>query len=244
MTNAFDQHDYAVRFAWGPNGVQALAPTSDVVVIVDVLSFTTAVSVAAARGALVYPYRWRDASAAPFADDVGAVLAGERTAAGYSLSPSSLDRVAAGERLVLPSPNGSTCADLAAGSGATVLAASLRNASAVARWLDARPGVVSVVAAGERWSGGGLRPAVEDLVGAGAVIARLARGPRSREAEAALGAYRAGERDLRDVLLSCSSGRELVGRGFESDVLMAAELDADDVVPVLSDGAFRGAGPA
>ena len=47
----FDQRDFDVRFEWGPHGVAQLAPNSDAVVIVDVLTFSTAVVVAAAKGA-------------------------------------------------------------------------------------------------------------------------------------------------------------------------------------------------
>ena len=96
----------------------------------------------------------------------------------WSLSPAALLRAPYTPRLVLPSPNGSTIAAAASG---LVLAACLRNASAVGRWLAAhgygtpsRP--VLVVPAGERWPDGSLRPSLEDGLGAGAVIAAL--GPR------------------------------------------------------------------
>jgi 2-phosphosulfolactate phosphatase len=36
----FDQSEYDIRFEWGLAGVKALAPICDVMVIVDVLSFT------------------------------------------------------------------------------------------------------------------------------------------------------------------------------------------------------------
>ncbi len=42
---------------WGLAGVEALAPHSDVMIIVDVLSFTTCVDIAIGRGGVVYPYR-------------------------------------------------------------------------------------------------------------------------------------------------------------------------------------------
>ena len=60
----FAQDGFSVRFEWGPAGAQALAAGVDVLVIVNVLSFTTAVEVAVARGAHVYPYRYGDDSAA------------------------------------------------------------------------------------------------------------------------------------------------------------------------------------
>ena len=54
----YDQREFQLRFEWGPQGIEHLAPISDSVVIVDVLTFSTAVVVAAAREATVFPYRW------------------------------------------------------------------------------------------------------------------------------------------------------------------------------------------
>ncbi len=53
----FKQDGYRARFDWGPNGLRTLAPRATVVVVVDVLRFTSAVSVATARGGIVFPYR-------------------------------------------------------------------------------------------------------------------------------------------------------------------------------------------
>ena len=87
--------------------MQHLAPWADVVIIVDVLSFSTCVDVAVARGASILPYHFRDGSAAEFAKENGAVLAGGRgSGSAYSLSPASLESVGAGMKVVLPSPNG------------------------------------------------------------------------------------------------------------------------------------------
>jgi 2-phosphosulfolactate phosphatase len=97
-----------------------------------------------------------------------------------SLSPETVQRVRGVERLVLPSPNGSTVAARVAAGGATVVGVSLRNAAAAAAWVRSRAGdgvVVAVVAAGERWNDGPLRPAAEDLWGAGAFIAALIGDP-------------------------------------------------------------------
>ena len=69
---------------------------------------------------------------------LGVPVAGRRADGGLSLSPGSVRAVEPPpELMVLPSPNGSTISAALAGSVPTVLAASLRNASAVAAWLAA-----------------------------------------------------------------------------------------------------------
>jgi 2-phosphosulfolactate phosphatase len=230
------QEDYGVRFQWGPFVAPALS--EGVCVVVDVLRFTTAVDAAVTRGVSVYPYRWRDASAGAFARSVHAVLAEGGDPAGPSLSPSSMDTLAPGSSLVLPSPNGSTCAILASEAGARVVAGCLRNAAAVAAWADKADGPVTVIACGEKWPDGSLRPSLEDLLGAGAILAVMTRSP-SPEARAAIAAYHDAATRLPEVLSHCASGRELSERGRQADVGYAAQLNTSTTVPVLTDGAFR-----
>ena len=94
------QQGYDIRCEWDLKGIQHLAPDSDVVIIVDVLSFSTCVDIVVARGAMVYPYRQRDASAAEYARKMSALLADPvRTVEGYTLSPASLATIPAGARL-------------------------------------------------------------------------------------------------------------------------------------------------
>ncbi|MHB8648226.1 MAG: 2-phosphosulfolactate phosphatase [Thermomicrobiales bacterium] len=240
----FDQSGFDARFEWGEEGVRRLAPLSDVVVIVDVLSFSTCVDVAVSRGATVFPYRWRDTSAEVFAREKGAVLAvsrGEMTPEHpFSLSPASLEQLPAGTRLVLPSPNGSTLAALAAGSGATVIAGCLRNARAVANAARSFGDTVTVIAAGERWKGddASLRPAVEDMIGAGAILAAFRPTTPSPEAIAAIAVYAVAAAALAPFIAACSSGRELIQLGYGDDVALAAQHDVSEAVPLLTDGAF------
>ena len=204
-SSVFEQPGYRVRLEWGPDGVAALAPVCAVVIIVDVLSFSTAVDVAVGRGASVLPLPVDETAVPPVHETAvppGTIVAGRRGCGSWSLSPASLLDLPAGTRLALPSPNGATLSAAAASvPGTVVLAGCLRNAPAVAaaavalsanstprgfdharaprasssRTRDA-DGVIGVVPAGERWPDGRLRPAVEDLLGAGAVIAGLDAG--------------------------------------------------------------------
>jgi 2-phosphosulfolactate phosphatase len=238
-----EQAGFDPRLAWGVEGTTELAPACPVLVVVDVLRFTTAVEVVVARGARVALRPWPDAT----------------PRAGFgpgSLSPAALGRVAPGTLVELASPNGATVTLAAAGAGAgadghrgpsvqggtagagaVVLAGCLRNASAVAVAARRLGGPVGVVAAGERRPDGTLRPAVEDLLGAGAILHALGGRP-SPEARAAVAAFLDAAADLPAILAACTSGRELAGGGLAADLPLAAEHDVSRAVPVLRDGAF------
>lgn len=99
-----------------------------------------------------------------------------------------------------------------------------------------------MIPAGERWSDDTLRPGVEDLIGAGAVLAELP-GKLSPEAELAVAAFERFRRNLHDVVSACGSGRELIEKGFACDVEIAAEYSASSSVPVLAGDRFIGHRP-
>jgi 2-phosphosulfolactate phosphatase len=233
----FTQQQYDVRCEWGAVGARRLAPHSDAVVVVDVLSFCTSVDIATSRGATVYPYAWKDESAEAFARSHGAILAtpARHADTGYSLAPTSLLTIPKGTHLVLPSPNGSAVS--LAIDGVPVIAGCLRNATTVAHAAPRLGRRISVIAAGERWEDGSLRPAIEDLVGAGAIIHALP-GRRSPEAEVAVAAYLHVRKDISSCLECSGSGHELIARGFASDVDLAAAIDASEAVPILIEGAY------
>jgi len=203
-----------------------------------VLSFSTALDIAAARGAIVFPYPLKDASAAAYAAAVNAHLASADREAGFSLSPASLRSLPAGYRLVLPSPNGAALSFHT--HHPSVLAACLRNAGAVARAAARLGSTFAVIPAGETWSTGELRPCVEDLIGAGAIISNLP-GARSPEAQVAAACFEHFRADLRSALRQSGSGKELMGRGFAADVDLAAEWDVSSSVPRLQGRCFVGA---
>jgi 2-phosphosulfolactate phosphatase len=215
MPSPFDQSTYQVRLDWGSAGLARLAP-ADIVVVVDVLRFSSTVIDAVAAGAEV-------------------VLA---EAEGWSRNGAAVAAAASPE--------------------AIVLVGGIRNASAVAHAVQtiqerrqARTSV-AVIAAGEVDDAGALRFAVEDQLGAGAIILALSdRGIDHTSPDAAVAAegFRALRGALRHMIGASGSGRELAEgvaatARIEAAGLIptsttdAAVLDAVDVVPVLREGSF------
>ncbi|MBE9018311.1 2-phosphosulfolactate phosphatase [Chroococcidiopsidales cyanobacterium LEGE 13417] len=233
----FNQSEFDLRCEWGMNGVMQLAPISDVVVIVDVLSFSTCVEIATNRGAIIFPYRWQDDTAIAYARSVNAILASRRrtASAGYSLSPSSLERIPVGTRLVLPSPNGATLS-LQTGNTLTV-SGCLRNCQAIAEFAQSCGTKITVIPAGERWEDGSLRPSLEDAIGAGAILSYLHGNP-SPEAKAAMATFQMFRADLASALNQCSSGKELISRGFSRDLELATAFNVSDCIPIFRDRAY------
>ncbi len=238
----FDQAEFDVRCEWGAQGIAQLAPISDVVIIVDVLSFSTSVEIAVTRGATIFPYRWHDEGALEFAKSINAELADLRDRpTRYTLSPASLLEIPRGTRLVLPSPNGSTLT-LATGQTPT-LAGCLRNARAVAHRARTFGKRIAVIPAGERWGDGSLRPALEDYLGAGAILIELDAADSqsfSPEARAARDTFAALKLELQTVLAQCSSGKELIEKKFARDVELASALNVSEHAPLLREGAYCG----
>jgi 2-phosphosulfolactate phosphatase len=250
----FEQDGYDLRVEWGLDGVHALGPHCAVLVVVDVLVFTTTVDVAVGQGARVLPLPWRDERAAAAAAAAGATLTptglanldGQPTATGgggWTLRPSSLvGSVPDGTFLGISSANGAHLSSAAAGTGATVLAGCLRNASAVAAVAAEIAGdrPIGIVPAGERWRlEQRLRPSMEDYLGAGAIAAAVTgRTAPSAEASLAIQAYRSVAGNVPGLLADSISGRELVAAGVPGDVALAAEVDVSGVAPMLSAGVF------
>lgn len=127
-----------------------------------------------------------------------------------------------------------------------VLAGSLRNASAVARAIKAEQErrsartSVAIVPAGEL-AEGAVRFAVEDQLGAGAIIDALVPlgiDHSSPEAVVAAESFAGLRRAVKHLLTASASGLELAERGRVDEVRAAAAIDDLDVAPVLRDGVF------
>jgi len=233
-----DQHEFDIKCEWGLNGIEVLALYTDVFVIVDVLSFSSAVDVAVSRGAVIYPFNPNTDAIDAFAESVGAVVASPTHSSEFSLSTGTLVNIPSSTRLILPSLNGAVLS-LATGSVPT-FAGCLRNAQAVAQAAQQIGQRIAVIPAGERWTTDStLCPSLEDWIGAGSIIEHL-RGSRSPEAWAAATLFRdARRKGLTGLLRSASSGKELIAADRLADVDRAAEYNVSMCAPRLIDGAYQ-----
>lgn len=243
------QPGVGVRFDWGPAGAAELSRVCAVLVLVDVLCFATAIDVAVGRGIRVHPFPW-EPQAAEYAARIGAVAAVSRDRVGpghpWTVSPAALCFAPVVADLVLPDSHGAAICAAAESTGVPVVAACLRNAAAVGRWLLAQgygtvKAPVGVIAAGERWSDGTLRPCVADQVGAAAVCDALstASGGLSVEAAVVL-ATLSGVPDVSAAVRGSVTGRELAAAGLTEDVEIAVGTRST-TVPVLRHDAFSAA---
>lgn len=209
MPDPFDQSTYQVRVEWGAAGLARLAP-ADVVVVVDVLRFSSGVTVELEAGVDRVPL---DVAA----HDVS--LNGAAVAAAAQRSGAIV--------LLGCLRNASAVADAALAEqhrrGARTSVAIIAAGERLGRDSEALRFAV------EDQFGAG---AIVDALGARGVD------HTSPEAAAAGEAFRAIRGALRHLLTASGSGRELIDRGLREDVLAAAAVDAASVVPVLRDGAF------
>lgn len=155
---------------------------------------------------------------------------------------------------------GAAVAKAAYEAGATVLSAGLRNASAVGAWIldeqirrDRRLSVAIIAcgAHGDR-DNGQVRFAVEDHLGAGAVVdALIARGidHTSPEAMVAAESFTSLRSSLRHLVSASGSARALRADAVRypdanDHIATAARLDHSNAVPIVRNGRFEASGPA
>lgn len=206
------------------------------VVVFDVLRATT--TMAAALSAGVAEIRvfgsLADASSAAALHDGARILCGEENClppSGFDLgnSPGAFHAdLHAGQTAYMSTTNG-TRAIVAARTARVVFTGALVNASAVAKVVAGAGKDVTLLCAG---TGGAV--AMEDVLGAGAVMAALSRSaPVNPESDTALLASRlfnSAAGNLRAALIESRGGRNVIAAGLLPDIDFAARLDALDVV--------------
>ncbi len=243
MENIFDQSPYQCRMDWGEKGTIEASNRGDIIVIVDVLSFSTTITGAVHHGAIVYPF--------PKVGDIeefGKLVDAEvclgrvesQTAGLPSLSATSFNESHKDKRYVLSSRNGATCAK-ASKQDAYILIGSLLNISSIANIVNKIQKEtninITVIACGERWRSTNdesreLRPSIEDYLGAGAILEKL-EGTKSPEAKVCIGAFQNAKPNLSELINDSSSGRELINMGYPEDVKFSCQVDLYKDVPIL-----------
>lgn len=244
----FDQNAYLCRLDWGHSGAERAAQLGGIIIVVDVLSFSTTSIVGVQQGAILHPYASQEV-ATEEATRFGYELAVHRrdvpTLGKFSLSPATLRYAQAGQHIAIASPNGATCCRLTAGASHTLIGA-LVNAEAVASLAlelhHETSNPITVLACGERWhpisNNEGLRFALEDILGAGAILSKLPLS-KSPEALASEATFVAMQANLHKMLGECGSGIELIDRGYAEDVEIAAQLNSIQSVPIYRNNALQ-----
>ena len=206
------------------------------VVVFDVLRATTTMAAALAAGVAEIRVfgSLTDASAAAERHGESRILCGEEKCLpppGFDLgnSPGAFRRDLHSGRTVYMSTTNGTRAIVAARAAGRIIPGALVNASAAARAVAEAGADVTLLCAG---TGGEV--AMEDVLGAGAVMSAL--GPLARlhpQSDVALIARRLFDRsrdDLRGALAESLGGRNVIAAGLSEDIDFAARLDAFDVV--------------
>jgi 2-phosphosulfolactate phosphatase len=213
------------------------------VVVFDVLRATTTMTAALAAGVREIQIFGDIASvreaAARTTGEPRPLLCGEIHALmppGFDLgnSPGALNPTShAGRTLFMSTTNG-TRAIIAARSAKLLLIGALVNASAVARAVVKSGLDVTLLCAGTNGE-----PAIEDVIGAGAVIDAIGGGAELEPdvAQMALRLFRGARNDLRNAIAEGTGGRNVIAAGLDPDIDFAARLDQFDMV-----GRVEGAG--
>jgi 2-phosphosulfolactate phosphatase len=197
------------------------------VVVFDVLRATTTMTAALAAGVAqirVFPETASARQAAAAHQSPKPLLCGEQSCLppeGFNLgnSPGAFGAAHAGQTLFMSTTNG-TRAILAARTAKLLLTGALVNAAAVARVLAGTRLDVTLLCAGTNG-----QVAMEDVLGAGAVIDALGTVQMSDAATISLRLFQSCRGELRRALAGTAGGRNVIAAGLEPDIDFAAGLD-------------------
>ena len=239
--------NYRCRIDWGRRGARRAAARGDIMVIVDVLSFSSMVATALHNNISIYPCTMKDDTVELARRIGGEAAVGRKDVpqkGRFSLSPLTYSPGAAGSKVIVASPNGATCCRFA-DQASYLFCGGLLNARSVAeeisRILTDSDLAVTIIACGERekepGEDGPIRFAVEDYLGAGAILSEI-EFEKSPDAMVCEAAFLNSRDNLSEIIRTCPSGVELRDCGFGEDVSYCANLNIFDIVPVLENGFF------
>jgi 2-phosphosulfolactate phosphatase len=242
-----DENIIQCSLDWGVPGVRRAVARNDIIVIVDVLSFSSSVITALHYECRIFPFP-ESKDSEKYASELNAeATVGRRDVprkGRFSLSPLTYLNAKPDTRIVLTSLNGGTCCEIAQDAPYLFVGA-LLNASAVAasisKIVEKSNMGIAIIACGEKdpdgHTGGELRTAVEDYLGAGAILSYLDLN-KSVEARVCEGAFLQSQDKIDQILWDCTSGKELREIGFGEDVRYCFQLDLYECVPMFKNGYF------
>lgn len=215
------------------------------IVVFDVLRATTTMTAALAAGVREIRIFADIHSAAQAAAHFAAprILAGEVDCLpppGFDLgnSPSAFTQELHADRTIFLSTTNGTKAVIAARTAAEILIGALVNASAVARRISQIGRSATLLCAGTRG-----QPALEDLLGAGAVIDALtntgAAIPATDTARIALRLFRASKSSLRETIADATGGQHVLAAGLSADIAFCAAFDSIPIVGRVLENPLR-----
>jgi 2-phosphosulfolactate phosphatase len=226
---------------WGPAGIEEALANHDLIVVVDVLRFSSTVTTAVANGFTIVPST--DLKKAELlSGETGWAVSGRTGTAQYSLSPLDYVNPKHTDEVILVSPNGAACMQMISEEETGFIGCFL-NARTVGRVLNTlsqkRRRNVAVIAAGEVKEGQSedlhqRRFALEDYLGCGLILSEL-RLALSPEATLCMRAYEASKMDYVELVRNCESGRYLIERGQDYDISHCVQRSIYEIVPVIHD---------
>jgi len=221
----------------GPQGLRQAHRNHDIIVIVDVLRFSSAVTTAIANRFEIIPAAPLEA-ARRMAEEGGLALAGSTGQARYSLSPIDYLNPSEPETVVLFSPNAAHCAAQVDGGPAFI--GCFLNARAVARITERMSREegrnIVLMAAGERLEEEhGRRFAIEDYLACGMILSESGM-DMTAEAEMCQRCYEACKMDFAELVKGGQSGQSITARGLAFDLSHCLQRNIYEVVPLLAGG--------
>jgi 2-phosphosulfolactate phosphatase len=237
----------SVDVLFRPRDAKADSFAGKAVAVFDVLRATTTMTAALASGVSeIRVFPTIDAAQQEACEsglEPKPMLCGERNCVrpegfDFGNSPGELVREWGANQVLYMATTNGTNALIAARKAKTLFAGAIVNATAVARRLLETGLDVSLLCAGTN-----AEEAMEDVLGAGAVIEAMERQEKVRLAsDRALMARRlfgdAKDR-LREVLAQGAGGRNVIAAGLEQDIDFAASLDRFRVVGRVDGGSLR-----
>ena len=242
-----------VKLIWDGNGLNDAIKHNNIIIIVDVLRFSSTAITAVNNGTTIIP-SYTLSHAKTLSKKNGAMVS---ALSKYSLSPASFLKVPRNSEIILVSTNGARYSRLSS-NAQLVLVGALLNAGAVAKHAYAISKQfgrdIAIVAAGEKklvkkmgrnafeesfaddknkdWF------CLEDFLGAGAIISGIAM-EKTDEALYAQATFQKYKNKLLSIIRSAVSGRYLIDLKKENDIEFCSQLNKYTIVPQMVQGKIK-----